>query len=261
MKQLKSTSSDLRRLYEESITVKYIGESLQSVGGDQDTILIKKWMSEQNFDILGIEENGVVCGYIERENLGEGLCSQYQKIFHPSELIAASTPLMQILPFLREKSRLFILETNRINGIVTCGDLQKAPVRMLLFGLITLLEMNLLRLIRLYFPNNQWEDFLKPERVMMAKRLWEIERDKNQALDLSDYLQFCDKRDIILTSPELIDRLELSSKRGAERLLKSAEFLRNKLAHAQDLVNGSSWSEIISLTEEIERLLRQCEEI
>lgn len=43
--------------------------------------------------------------------------------------------------------------------------------------------------------------------------------------------------------------------------MKSAEHLRNKLAHAQDLINGSSWPEVILLAEEIEALLQRCEEI
>ncbi|MGB3264075.1 MAG: hypothetical protein WBA89_08945, partial [Microcoleus sp.] len=42
--------------------------------------------------------------------------------------------------------------------------------------------------------------------------------------------------------------------------LKSAEALRNKLAHAQDLINGSSWPEVILLAQEIEALLQRCEE-
>jgi hypothetical protein len=95
----------------------------------------------------------------------------------------------------------------------------------------------------------------------VAKHLWELGRSRNEAIDLIDYLQFCDKRDLILTSAEIVDRLGLKSKRYGERFLKSAEALRNKLAHAQDLINGSSWPEVIFLAQEIEALLQRCEEI
>ncbi len=222
---------------------------------------VAPWMEAHDFDVVGIEENGIVSGYVERSHLGQGVCGDYQLIFHPSEIIAFSTPLMELLPLLREKPRLFVLESNRISGIVTCGDLQKAPVRMLLFGLVTLLEMNLLRLVRLCFPQDSWQKLLKKERLTVAKHLWEQGRSRNQAIDLLDYLQFCDKRDLILSSPEMVERLGLKSKRYGERFLKSAEALRNKLAHAQDLVNGSSWPELIVLAEEIEALLQRCEEI
>lgn len=261
MKHLKSSSADLRDLFKHNITVKYLAEPLKAVSSCDDAAALRSWMEARDFDVLGIEENGTVCGYVERSRLGKGKCSDYQQIFHPSELIAAATPLIELLPLLREKPRLFVLESNRINGIVTCGDLQKAPVRMLLFGLVTLLEMNLLRIVRIYFPQDSWKHLLKGERIAAAKHLWELGRSRNEAIDLIDYLQFCDKRDLILTNAEIVDRLGLKSKRYGERFLKSAENLRNKLAHAQDLINGSSWPEVILLAEEIEALLQRCEEI
>lgn len=261
MKHLKSSSVDLRELFKESITVKYLAEPLKSVQADEAAEILRPWMEAHDFDVLGIEEEGVVCGYVQRSLLGKGRCGDFQKIFHPSELIASSTPLMELLPLLGQKRRLFVLEGNRISGIVTCGDLQKAPVRMLLFGLVTLLEMNLLRLVRIFYPDDTWQPFLKKERLVAAKNLWEQGRARNEAIDLVDYLQFCDKRDLILASPDVFERLGLKSKRYGERFFKAAEALRNKLAHAQDLVNGSSWPEVISLAQEIETLLQRCEEI
>lgn len=157
MKHLKSSSQDLRNLFEENITIELIAEPLKAVAADADLSEILHWMEDQDFDVLGIESGTVVSGYVERMTLrqahdrGEsGSCGRYQREFNPSELIAVSTPLMKLLPILKQTPRLFVLDCNRVNGILTCGDLQKAPVRMLLFGLVTLLEMNLQRLVRLY---------------------------------------------------------------------------------------------------------------
>lgn len=261
MKHLKSSSADLQDLFKESITVKYLAEPLKTVPADEDAEALQPWMEAHDYDVLGVEDRGSLCGYVERSRLGQGRCGDYQQIFHPSELIAASTPLIELLPLLRQKPRLFVLEGNRITGIVTCGDLQKAPVRMLLFGLVTLLEMNLLRLVRIYYPHDTWQPLLKKERLIAAKHLWDQGRARNEAIDLVDYLQFCDKRDLILASTEIVERLGLKSKRYGERFLKAAEALRNKLAHAQDLVGGSSWPEVIFLAQEIEGLLQRCEEI
>jgi hypothetical protein len=166
-----------------------------------------------------------------------------------------------LLPILQQTPRLFVLDCNQVTGIITCGDLQKAPARMLLFGLVTLLEMNLLRLVRLYYPQDSWQKVLKPERLQVAQRLWRESQERNEATDLLDYLQFCDKRELVLNQPELLEQLELKSKRFGERFLKSAEQLRNRLAHAQNLVSGSSWTDLISLAEAMETLLIRCEEI
>ncbi|BAY32501.1 CBS domain-containing protein [Nostoc carneum NIES-2107] len=264
MKQLKSRSQDLRSLFENNITIEYVAEPLKAVSAEADVIEVQHWMQAKDFDVVGVESGDTISGYVERSSLMKakaGKCSEYQRVFHPKELIAISTPLMKLLPILQQTPRLFVLDCNQVTGIVTCGDLQKAPARMLLFGLVTLLEMNLLRLVRLYYPQDSWQKVLKPERLQVAQRLWRESQERNEATDLLDYLQFCDKRELVLNQPELLQQLELKSKRSGERFLKSAEQLRNRLAHAQNLVSGSSWIELISLAEAMERLLIRCEEI
>jgi hypothetical protein len=263
MKQLKSHAQDLRGLFEGNITIEYIAEPLQSFPTEAEATEVSNWMEAHDFDVVGLAQGDTVSGYVERSKLRgkSGPCEAYQQIFHPSELVAVSTPLMQLLPILGQTSKLFVLDGSQVNGIVTCGDLQKAPVRMLLFGLVTLLEMNLLRLVRLYYPQDSWQKFLKHERLEIAKQLWQKSQARNEATDLLDYLQFSDKRELVLNQPDLLEQLRLKSKRSGERFLKAAEQLRNRLAHAQDLVNGSSWSELISLAAQIETLLIRCEEI
>ncbi|MEA5531421.1 CBS domain-containing protein [Dolichospermum sp. UHCC 0684] len=264
MKQLKSRSQDLRGLFEKSITIEYVAEPLKAVSVDADVKEVLHWMQLQDFDVVGVETENIISGYVERSHLIQcqaGKCSDYQQIFHPQELIAISTPLMKLLPILAQKPRLFVLDSNKVSGIITYGDLQKAPVRMLLFSFITLLEMNLLRLVRLYYPQDSWQQFLKPDRLEAAQKLWRESRERNEATDLLDYLQFCDKRELILNQSELLPQLGLNSKRSGEKFLKSAERLRNRLAHAQNLVSGSSWQELISLAEAMEKLLICCEQI
>ncbi len=264
MKYLESRSHDLRNLFEENITIEYVAEPLKAVPAEAHATQVLDWMEAHNFDVVGVESGDGVTGYVERDTLFksiEGKCSDYQQVFHPKELIAISTPLIKLMPILQKTPRVFVLDCNRVSGIVTCGDLQKAPVRMLLFGLLTLLEMNLLRLVQRYYLSDSWQQVLKPERLELAQRLWQESQERNEATDLLDYLQFSDKRELVLHQPELLQLLGLRSKRSGERLLKSAEQLRNRLAHAQDLVSGSSWKELISLAEAIERLLIRCEEI
>ena len=62
MKHLKSSSADLRDLFKDSITVKYLAEPLKSVPAVEDAAKLRSWMEARDFDVLGIEENGTVCG-------------------------------------------------------------------------------------------------------------------------------------------------------------------------------------------------------
>lgn len=262
MKQLKSRYNDLRDLFAHSITVRHVLEKLQSCHADDDATIVRKRMEKDlDFDVMGVEEDGEVYGYVERSSLRTGPCRRYKRMFLPSELIAESTPLMDLLPVLHDTPRIFVLDSNKVTGIVTRGDLQKAPVRMLLFGLVTLLEMHLLRLVRIHYPKDSWQSLLSEARLNLARKLFGERKARNEAVDLADCLQFCDKRKLVLRIPEIRDYIKRKCGKSGKFLLESTEKLRDKLAHAQDIVTGSTWPELIDLVRDIERLLKLFESI
>ncbi|MBI4188291.1 MAG: hypothetical protein HY529_03685 [Chloroflexi bacterium] len=261
-KQLKSTSKELLNLFEDSILVRHIAEELEFCEDDENMDIAQKKMDERDFDVLGIAKNAIVYGYVNRHSLGKGHCEQYTHTFHPSELIAESTPLLGLLLILHDKPRVFVLEGNCVNSIVTRGDLQKAPVRMLLFGMVSLLEMQLLRIIEDHYPSDSWQKqgILKSKRIEEANKLFYERQQRNETIDLADCLQFCDKREIVLKTPEILKALGFGGKEKTERFLKETEKLRDKLAHSQDVVTGSSWPEILDLVKDMKTILGKLEE-
>lgn len=261
MKRLDSTLMDLRNLCEHSFTVNYIAERLHCCKGTDNATQVREEMENSDYDVLGIEEKGAVYGYVDRCQLKAGTCAEAKYTFQPWELVAESTTLLDLLPILRNKERVFVLNRNRIGGIVTRGDLQKAPMRMLLFELVTLLEMHLLRLVRIHYPEDSFQKALSESRLNAAQRLMAERQQRNEAIDLADCLQFCDKRDLVLKKPGLREILGMASKKEGEKLLEATENLRNKLAHGQDIVAGSSWPEIINLVDIIGDFIEKCERI
>ncbi len=173
--------------------------------------------------------------------LGERICR-----FEPSDRLPDTTPLIDVFWALRNSSRVFVLLLGQVGGIVTRGDLQKAPVRMWLFGLVSLIEMQLLRMIREHYPNDAWKRLLSDGRLAKAKEYHDDRRRRNEAIDLADCLQFADKRDIVLATTELRNAAGLEPKGSSERLLKDLEKLRDNLAHAQDIVTGY-WPKLVDL--------------
>jgi hypothetical protein len=255
MKQLKSTYQDLRKLFEREIEIKHIAEHLQCRNYEEESAKLRQEMEDTDFDVMGIENEGKVEGYVKRSDLKTGPVKNYKKRFLPSELIEESAPLLVAFSALYDAPRKFVTRKNKVIGIITRGDLQKAPIRMWLFGLITLLEMHLLRIIRNHFKADSWTVHLSDGRIMSAKGLFAMRKKRNEAIDLADCLQFCDKRELIFKIPEIKELIKKKWGKSAESLLKSAEELRDKLAHAQDIVTGSTWPEIIDSVKNIECFL------
>lgn len=134
---------------------------------------------------------------------------------------------------------------------------------MLLFSLVTLLEMQMLRLVHHYYPDGSWLEQLKSKkRVEAAMNLHAIRSAKNEDIDLADCLQFADKRDILLATQEWLASIHhIMGKGKAKQSFERLATLRDHVAHGQDLLLGRSWSELIELTSTAEKLLGEFERI
>lgn len=124
--------------------------------------------------------------------------------------------------------RLVISET-RINGIVTVSDIQKLPVRPILFLLVTHLEMLMAEALRAVFPDGDgWLDYLKPpRREVIDEKLLALQH-RDMELDKLLAAEFCDKKEAMIRS-----NVPLPFGKGkAARQLEKIEALRNALAHA-----------------------------
>lgn len=260
MNRLRSTSGGLLNIFEHDITAEHVAERLVSCQADVSCDDALRVMRERDFDVLGVREEGLVCGYVRREELGTGKCRNYKRAFQAPELISESTPMVELLQKLGGVSRVFVLYGTRVDGIVTRGDLQKAPVRMFMFGLITLLEMNFLRIIRFYCRNGSWQKILTHSRLQKAQKLFGQRKERNEGIDLVDCLELCDERRIVLSIEEVVDAIHMEPK-TINKFLESVEELRDRLAHSQDLVQGLSWPKVINLVAGIRDLLQKLEQV
>ncbi|GBE18324.1 hypothetical protein BMS3Abin16_00921 [archaeon BMS3Abin16] len=159
-----------------------------------------------------------------------------------------------------DKPWLFVLDRNEIRGIVTIGDFRKAPVRMFLFALVNLLEMHFTSLIRKRCKEDELKELIR-DRLGSATKQQRLRKEKNEALDIFECLQFCDKRDILQKKPDILERLISDSEKETSEILEKAENLRDRLAHGNDIVAGTTWKDIINLTEYMEKIISKCEQI
>jgi hypothetical protein len=255
--------SDLRSVLGAGIVARTILEPLQCCSSEASAHEIEGILNERGFDVAGVQavQNGPVIGFVVRGALGGGSVKEHTSPMSAEHLISDATPLGDLLTVLRAKERVFVLVGSEVKGIITRADLNKPPVRVYLFGLMSLLEMHLRFWVRRFYGEDSWKQKLKKDRLEAANKLQVKRRGRNEEITLLDCLQFCDKRDLLLASSDLRAKLGLDSKKQAERLLKKAEDIRNRLAHSQqDLVQGSSWQVLIELIETVEDLVHRSDD-
>lgn len=260
MKHLKTSLQDLHDLFSQNIPVRYVAEPIASFDDSAPCGAIRSFMSEHDYDVVGVRRAGIIVGYVRKSDLADGNLDVHIINFLPDDLIDETDPLITAFSSLRKLPQLFVRTLGHVGGIVTRGDMQKAPVRMWLFGLISLIELQLLRLIREGYPGDTWKQYLSEGRLASAQKLLAERQRRNEAIDLADCLQFCDKRDIVLKSEKLRTSIGCLSKTESKAFLVGLEELRDNLAHSQDIITGQ-WPRTADLAQYAASLLQQCEEV
>lgn len=249
---------DLRHLFEQQINVDCLYEPLKSCLQNDDGIYVSSEMQRLHYDVIGVRQDKgqPVLQKLLRIDIGAGKCNSFSRPIEPNEILANSTPLFELLTVLQERAFSFVLVGSTIEGIVTRADLQKPPVRIMLFGLVSLLDMHLSYWIRHLFPNETWRQHLSEGRLRKAMELCDARRRGNEEIDELDCLQLCDKRSLAESSAGLREKFGWDSDEEAVNFLKAMERTRDRLAHSQfDLETGSSWGDIIENVHSIESAL------
>jgi CBS domain-containing protein len=244
----------LRRVFRHSFSVHDITEPLVSCEQFAEAREVRAFMERRKFEVVGVRKEGLVIGYVERSALGDGLCSEYVQPFSDEEVILDTASLADVVLGLRDSARLFVSVFGRVGGIVTRSDLQKAPVRMWLFGMVTIIEMRLTRMIEHAAPEEDWRRYLSEARLQKAEELLAERARRNQDLGLIDCLQFSDKCQIVARNETLRSLTRFASRRKVEEAAKKLERLRNNLAHAQDIL-ATNWDAVVELSDNLDDLL------
>ena len=247
----------LRKMCRESLTVDVIASALESVRGSDSAATARELMEDESFDVLGVFDeragSNMVVGYIEREGPDEGVCRDYVKDIKPEVIVPFDAPLTECMNLVCENKRLFVHGADGIEGIVTVADLQKQPVRLFLFGTISMLEMAMTEWIRKEYPGDSWKGLPCKRYVREAENWHGKRRDADQELDLVDCLCLHGKGQVITKRGEMWSALGFQSKAEAEGFFKDAKDLRDNLAHGHDPTQGvdeaeqKDWRDVVRL--------------
>ena len=248
-------SSHVLRLFTDSFTAQDITEPLRSFDVDKPCEALQGIMDSNHLDVVGLRENGVVVGYVRRDDLcGNSLCGDHLRPFRQGQIIAGDSTLSDVIHVLTLHTNGFISLLGEVVGIVGRNDINKPVVRMWLFGMITFIEMEVLQMIEDYYPDDSWQTLLSEGRLEKARHLQQERLRRSQQCRLLDCLQMSDKGQILGQNPSILNELGLESRGAAKRVVRELESLRNNLAHAQDIVTYD-WAPIARLSYRLEETL------
>ena len=244
-----------RRMFAGLFSARDIAESIVSFDSGSPCDRVKHAMDLHRQDVASVRINGTVQGYIRRVDLSEGDCTDQIRHFTVDQVVSGDSALADVIHVLTRHDYCFVTGLGEIVGIVRRDDINKPMVRMWLFGLITMVEMMLVRLIEEYYPQESWQGEVSEKRLAMAKAFQAERQRRNQHCSLIECLQFSDKGRILLDRQQAMVRLGFDSKSVAKRSIKDIESLRNNLSHAQDIV-AHDWAQIARLSQRMEELAR-----
>ncbi len=249
-----SSSERLLSLFRQGFSVMDLAEPLLSLDKTAPSSEAQKLMSDEEITHLGVRQNGRVVGYVKMNDLlSDGDLSRFRE-FAPSELLDDTAGLNSVLDCLVQQDTAFV----KILGVVSCvirrRDLEKPPMRMWLYGIISLIEMNVTWAVQELYPRDAWIRITAPTRVEKAQILQDERKRRGQYADLFSCLQFSDKLRILIKETRHRELLHIKSRKEGERLIKRLETLRNNIAHAQPIVDDN-WDAIKTLNESIEQIV------
>jgi hypothetical protein len=244
---------DAERIFLHNLAARDIAEPLPSFDHATPAEQAQAALAAARRSVAGVRRDGWVSGYLLLDELGPGACGDYAHPLEQAVTLADSTPLIDLTRAMLEREWVLVRALGEVNGIVTRSDLQDPPVRMWLFGMITVIELRFQKMIEERFEGEEWVKYMSPARLEKARQMLAERQRRGQEASLTDCLQFSDKAQIVARDETLRQQAGFLSRNRADEGIKRLERLRNNLAHSQNIVE-TDWEVIANIAEGLQRL-------
>lgn len=223
----------LRRMaqqFRQTFVARQIARALPSVDHPQEDA-IRAIMEHHRLPVVGVREQGVVRSYVTCE------APLHTCPILAEQTVADRASFAEVILVLGTFDCCFVTLFDTIAGVIVKADIQHPYMRMWLFGIVTMLEMETGPLIERFWPDGEWQSFVSEGRLAKANAMLVERERRNQPSTLLACLQFADKLQILLENESFFRQFDFPSKKAARAVCRDLESLRNNLAHAQDIVS------------------------
>jgi hypothetical protein len=213
---------DLRTCTLDDAIADVIGRNTESY----DFLPVVSLASHKDASILGLFH----AAKFSRAASLEGCVRDHYDPLSEEFVIGADARILDFIKDADHKPCRLVVSNSGIVGLVSWSDLQRLPVRAVLFAVITGFEITMMEVIKRRFKNEEhWLCCLNEGRQQKIKDTIAESRRDDAFVDALLFTQFCDKADIIRKSFDLG-----GSKPALTTKLKEIQRLRDHVAHANE---------------------------
>jgi hypothetical protein len=174
------------------------------------------------------------------------------------DLLASRTTLGELIQRLALRRFYFLLMGGELRQIVTVSDLNRLPVRVFLFTLLSHLEGILVDLILEELSDDRWRDMLSERQRAKASELYAEKRAVDIDTRPIDCTTLTNKLEIIAKHPSLRKRFGAETRREFEQYAQPVKELRNRLAHGMEPIEeGATEEEVMEIEHARDATLHQ----
>lgn len=204
-------------------------------------------MERAGLPVLGVRNDGTVVGFALRET------PLRVRDFRPGQIVSDGAGFSEVILALSRHSLCFVRVFGDVAGVITRDDVEHPFMRMWLFGIVTMFEMQLATIIEQTWPDERWRSLVSAGRLAKAEAMLEERRRRGQQGTLLSCLQISDKVQIMVKDRSRLEALGFPSRSAAQKVSKEFESLRNNLAHAQSIATHD-FAQIARIAGRIESL-------
>jgi hypothetical protein len=172
------------------------------------------------------------------------------------DVVPENTPVGNLIRYFTTQ---VVLRGKEVVGVVDASDLNKNPVYTYFYLLLSVVEHNLLALVRRLPSTTDWGLLIGAERWGECQSRWQAAKANRSELDQLSYLYFADYLAIVRGSPALLESLNFASKNLWDKHTGALDNSRNDVAHpVRDLVGPHRGiEELFSLEQRIRTLIQR----
>jgi hypothetical protein len=223
---------------ENSLSVLYLAETnLQFIDPSLSVRGAGEWLDSNGFDAAPLaEEKPRRYFSLDQEADRDQQVSEVALPIDAARLVTSTFGLADGVALLAREPYYFVMEGNRLAGIVTRADLQRPAVSMVSLSLILAAEARMGVLIK-GWVGTRWASHLTDERRTKLSEILEDRRRRNVEIGLLDSLMLGDRLKLLGKSVPLLSTLGFGDRRAYAEWKEQLGRLRDTLAHGGSLLD------------------------